>query len=379
MQLCFGSIPTLIVAFVAGLATSASHAETVYTGDKIQGVHVISRLDVNDLAPGKKYQFLFEGVSMATGQRWYVPVMVAKGSKSGKRVLLVAGVHGDELSPVDVVQRSFAALNPATLSGTVLAVLDLSRPAKEMVQRKWPTPNHGGSLVDMNHVWPGNGSGNAPQRQAWLIWNRLFRGNVEVALDFHTAATGGDFTLFIFADFRNAEIETVAKLFPVQQIKNDPGVTGTLETAFVEAGIPAVTVEVGGPRIFDAPKIMASVEGVANVLAYYRVTDPKIGRTSKESNAFFGNKLEEINTSTGGFVELLVKLGQKVKSGQRLAIQRNSFGEVVAEYTTSDDGEVAVLGTDALREPGSLLMEILSTSSAPECAKGGCPYLGEHH
>ena len=120
------------------------------------------------------------------------------------------------------------------------------------------------------------------------------------------------------------------------------GVTGTLETAFVQAGIPAVTVEVGGARIFDVPKIMASVEGVANVLAYYRVTDPKIGCTSQDSNAFFGDKLEEINTSTGGFVELLVKLGQKVKSGQKLAIQRNSFGEVVAEYTTSVDGQVAV-------------------------------------
>jgi predicted deacylase len=39
-----------------------------------------------------------------------------------------------------------------------------------------------------------------------------------------------------------------AELFPIEQIKNDPGQSGTLETAFIEAGIPAITVEVGGPR-----------------------------------------------------------------------------------------------------------------------------------
>ena len=125
------------------------------------------------------------------------------------------------------------------------------------IQRKWPTPWLGGSLVDLNRVWPGSESGNIAERQAGLVWNRLFKNNIETVLDFHTAATGSDFTLFIFADFRRPEIRQLAELFPVAQIKNDPGLSGTLETAFVEAGIPAVTVEVGGPRSFDPPKIAA--------------------------------------------------------------------------------------------------------------------------
>jgi predicted deacylase len=37
---------------------------------------------------------------------------------------------------------------------------------------------------------------------------------------------------------------------------------------------------------------------------------------------------------------LLVKLDDKVKAGQNMAIQRNTFGEVVAEYTTEVAGEV---------------------------------------
>lgn len=366
-----------ILGVLAGI--SEAQAETVYTGDTIQGVRVVSRLDVNDLESGKKHRFLFQGIQMATGQHWYVPVMVAKGVNPGKKIMLGAGVHGDELSPADVVQRAFAELDPARMSGTVLAVLDMGRPAKEFVQRKWPTPISGGSLIDMNRVWPGNDTRDLTYRHAYLIWNNLFKNNIDIAVDFHTAATGADFAFFIFADLRIPEIRQLAELFPVQQIKDDPGLEGTLETAFVKAGIPALTVEVGPPRMFDRPKIQASLEGMRNVLVHYGVTPGKVGRTAKDSQAFFGNDLEIIRSSTGGFVELLVKLGDKVTSGQKLAIQRNSFGDVLEEFTSKVDGEVAVLGTDALREPGARLMEILVNRKDQKCADGGCPYVGEDY
>jgi predicted deacylase len=375
---CAGSgLAALALTFT--IMTGNAYGETVYTGDTIGGIKVISRLDMSDLEAGKKHRFLFQGIQMATGQHWYVPVMVAKGAKPGKKILIGAGVHGDELSPLDVAQRAFAELDPASMSGTVLAVLDMSRPAKEFVQRKWPTPISGGSLIDMNRVWPGNDTRDITYRHAHLIWNNLFKGNVEAALDFHTAATGADFAFFIFADLRNPEVRQLAELFPVQQIKDDPGLEGTLETAFVKAGIPAITVEVGGPRIFDAPKIHGSVEGVRNVLLHYGMTAGKMGRTAKDSQAFFGNDLEVIRSSTGGFVELLVKLGDKVKIGQKLAIQRNSFGDTLEVFTSGVDGEVAILGTDALREPGARLMEILVNRTDQKCANGGCPYAGEDY
>ena len=105
-------------------------------------------------------------------------------------------------------------------------------------------------------MWPGNEIGkDAPTRHAGILWNNMFKNNVDVALDYHTSSTGGDFTMFISADFRNPAIEQIARLFPSEQIKNDAGEEGLLEMAFVQAGIPAITVEIGGPRIFDLSKI----------------------------------------------------------------------------------------------------------------------------
>jgi predicted deacylase len=65
-------------------------------------------------------------------------------------------------------------------------------------------------------------------------------------------------------------------------------------------------------------------------------------------------------TTQGGFIELLVKLEDDVAVGQRLSIQRNAFGEVMAEYTSPVSGRVGGLRSDATSEPGNVLVFILA-------------------
>jgi predicted deacylase len=84
-----------------------------------------------------------------------------------------------------------------------------------------------------------------------------------------------------------------------------------------------------------------------------------MGRTGRDTDIFVANSVHVILSTSGGFVELLVNLNDKVEVGQKVAIQRNTFGEVVAEYTSEVTGEVAVRRTDATAEPGTLLLAIL--------------------
>ncbi|MGK7897785.1 MAG: succinylglutamate desuccinylase/aspartoacylase family protein [Xenococcus sp. (in: cyanobacteria)] len=337
---------------------------TSYTGDIIQGISVINKLDISDLEPGKKHRFFFQGVEMGTGQHWYVPIVVAKGIRDGKKILMTAGIHGDELSSVKAVQLIMEQLDPQQMSGNAIAVYDLSRPAREYMQRDWPNAEQGYSLINFNRVWPGNETGkDAPTRHAGMLWNHLFKDNVDVALDYHTASTGGEFTMFLFADLRNPEIEQIARLFPCEQIKNDPGEEGSLETAFIQAGIPAITIEIGGARIFDLSKIPIAVTGSINVLKHYQIIEGAIDYTSKEAKTFFGDEFETIRSTTGGYLDLLVELRDIVKPGQKVALQRNAFGDIVAEYEASVTGQVAAIARDALSEPGSRIVQILYKKS----------------
>ena len=344
----------------AGAQPATASGGTVYTGDIIGGKKVISALNIDDLEPGTKQRFFFQGVQTATGQRWHVSTIVAKGARPGKRVALVSGVHGDEISTVRTIQIVMDQLDPTAMSGAVLAVLDVSRPAMEGMQRRWPNSGRGIDLVDMNREWPGNENGpTAVSRHAAMLFNKLLKPNADYAMDFHTSTTGVDLTAFHIARMDLPEVRAMAELFPIDQIFDNPAYPGVLANAFIDAGIPAFTPEIGAPRMLDRRMITLFVEGTMNVLKHHGIISGPIGRTGKDTGIFIGNSAHAVVATSGGFVELLVKLKDKVEAGQKLAVQRNAFGEVVAEYTSGVSGEITACRTDATSEPGNMLVSVL--------------------
>src|SRR5215471_17250338 len=340
---------------------------TIYTGDLIDGKKVISSLNIDDLEPSNKHLFYFQGVQTTTGHNWHVSTIVAKGMKPGKRVALISGVHGDEISPVRTIQTVIERLNPAEMSGAVLVVLDVSRPAMEGMARRWPNSGRGIDLIDLNREWPGNENGlSAPSRHAGMLFNRLLKPNADYAIDFHTSTTGIDMTALHIARMDLPEVRAMAELFPIDQIFDNLAYPGILASAFIDAGIPALTPEIGAARILDRSMILLFVEGTMNVLKHHGIIAGPMGRTGKDTGIFIGNSAHAVLATNGGFVELLVKPNDKVEAGQRVAVQRNTFGEVVAEYISGVTGEVTACRTDATSEPGNMLVAVLYSRAPPD-------------
>ena len=79
-----------------------------------------------------------------------------------------------------------------------------------------------------------------------------------------------------------------------------------------------------------------------------------------------------VRGAAGGFLTLLVKLNDAVTKGQRVAVQRNSFGDVVHEYLAPADGRVAIIGSDAASERGSEILTLLVNRT--DCGTKSCDY-----
>ncbi len=342
------------------ITAAASGSGTIYTGDVMEGKKVVSRLDVADLEHGKKHLLYFQGVQTAGCQHLYVSVVVAKGIRSGKRFTLTSGVHGDEMSSIRTVQTVMDQLDPAQMSGTVMAVLDVARPAVESMQRRWANSGRGADLIDMNREWPGDENGaSATSRHAGLLFNRLLRPNSDLAIDFHTGTTGLEIAAFSIGDRSLPDVKTMMDLYPIGQMWDNAAYPGVLHNAFVDVGIPCFTPEIGAARILNREMTALFVEGTLNVLKHYGVIGGPIGRTASDAGAFIGNSALPIIATQGGLVEFLVKLDDEVKAGQKIAVQRNMFGEVVAEYSTGVDGKLAAYRSDATSDPGNVLAFIL--------------------
>jgi uncharacterized protein len=359
-----GAAVTLAAAGEARAETPRSlRGGTVFTGDVIDGKPIVSHLNTDDLEPGKKHFLYFRGVERPSGQHWHVSVVVAKGASAGKRITLTSGVHGDEMSSIHTVQTVMTQLEPAKMSGTVLAALDIAGPALESMQRRWPGWGRGAELTDLNREWPGNSNGpSTAGRHAALVFDHLLRPNSDLAIDFHTGTTGLDAGAFNIGDRSISEVRTMMDLFPIGMIWDDPVDPGVLHNALVDIGIPCFTPEIGAARSLDLPKIALFVEGTMNVLKHYGVVPGKIGRTAKDAGVFIGDSALPVVANAGGYVEPLVQIDDMVTPGQTLAVQRNAFGEVMSDYVSAVEGKVAAIRSDATAEPGNVLMFILYNS-----------------
>jgi predicted deacylase len=156
------------------------------------------------------------------------------------------------------------------------------------------------------------------------------------------------------------EVKTMMMLYPVAAIWNNAAYPGVLHNAYIDAGIPCFTPEVGVARRLDLTAIPIFVEGTMNVFKHYGVIPGAIGRTAADTDVYIGRNAMPVLTTQGGFIELLVKLEDDVTVGQMLAIQRNAFGEVMTEYTSPVNGRIGGLRSDATSEPGNVLVFILA-------------------
>lgn len=340
-----------------------SQAATERVGS-LDGVPVIDRLDVADLPAGQVERFWFRAGDSALAQPWLVPVIVVKGARPGPKLLVTAGIHGDELNGIDVVHR-LAAIDPAVLAGTLVMVPGLNTPGLLQGTREF-TPNDSRGSANLNREMPGEDGGNGVANYAGRLWSRLMRPNADEAVDLHTQSRGTAYVMYAFASSPRAR--AMAELMAPDIIKLDPGEKGTVENEMVRAGVPAITLELGKPEVFDAGMIDRAVAGITNLMREKGMLAGTI--VARSSATFTGNRQEPVRAPRAGFAHLLAPLGSDVVKGQVIATMSDAFGRETDRIVAPVSGRISTSFTDPRRERGGMIVRIIYMSDDPKCAAG---------
>lgn len=362
------AIAACIVLSTSALFTSVM-AQTVYTGDKVDGAAVIDKLDVADLPSGQVTKLYFRVTDTSIGQGWYVPVIVVKGAKPGPRLLITAGIHGDELNGISVLQHLAQSIDPKILSGTLVAVPGLNTPGLLHSTRGFTADEIGTNGDNLNRAMPGNTEGGPASRYAGRLWHQLFIGNADFAIDLHTQSRGGAYPGYVFA--QTGAARQIADFLRPDVIGMDAGVEGTVENMLNPAGIPAVTYELGAPETFDDAVISRATRGIRNVMIGKGMLEGKPDLS--DPAPFVGNVVTDIDSPRGGWTTVKVKLKDDVKKGDVVATVSNPFGETIAAVTAPSDGHVLSIATDPRTEPGDMVVRLIAWSDQGVCAQTGCP------
>ena len=309
-----------------------------------------------EIAPGSASRLswsateLFEGVPVST------PVLVVNGAQPGPTLCLTAAVHGDELNGVEMVRRVMHDISPDKLSGSIIGVPIVNVQGFRRGSRYLPDRR------DLNRYFPGNPKGSAAARIAYSFFTNIV-AHCDALIDLHTGSFERANLPQIRADLRNPDVVTLTQGFGAMVILHSTPAVGTLRHAATQAGIPAVTLEAGGPSQLELTEVKHGVKGIESLISsigmmrkrrLWRDPEPVYYRSSW------------VRADSGGILLSDVSLGSTVREGDLLGTITDPMNNASNELRSPYSGRIIGMARNQVVMPGFAAFHVgIATLEAP--------------
>ena len=312
-------------------------------------VKIITNLDIVKAPAGHISRYWLQIVTDGMGVPVTTPILIAKGNTEGKVIGVTAAVHGNELNGTSVIQKLFKEIDVATLKGTIVGVPIVNVPSYLRKKRRFLDG------VDINHIMPGKEFGTVSEVYAWRIFNKIIK-HFDYLVDLHTASNGRINSYYVRADMSDEVVRKMALLQNAQIIVHNPPNDGTLRGASAEMNIPAITMEVGNPNLFQKGMIRDGLTGIHNLLSFLGITDSEQEEESDET--IICKRSYWMYTDTGGLLTVLPNVTDIVQKDQVIATMKNVFGDTIKEYTAPETGVVIGKSVSPVNQAGGRILHL---------------------
>lgn len=325
----------------------------------------ITAFDPSDFHPGTKTSFSLpvNGVPDQT-EAVHIPGVLIAGSRPGRKVVVAAGVHGDEYEGIAALHNLAGELDPQAVSGTVL-LLPVCNPAAFRAGSR-ETPDDGKNLA---RVFPGRRDGSVTERMAFNIFTQLVLP-FEAVLDLHGGGTRMlHAPIACFYDFPGeageASLRAAASLaFP--RLWSVPLRDGVLTYEAGKRGLVAVGVEFGGGGRCLAEDAAFYRKAVKSFLAYWDILPATTASIPLPERYYTGDWLV---SPESGFFRIAVDMDEEVEPGSLLGTIHDVWGTVLAEVRSPHAGVVLGYRSAPPVLAGEILMFILQEKNICDLRK----------
>lgn len=312
-------------------------------------INKVDELEIDSLEKGKTHQMWLHLIDGPMADSLPIPVIIARGKTAGKTMGITAAVHGNEINGIPVIQKLMREIDATKLTGNIVAVPVVNLPSFIRKKRRFV------DNVDLNHIMPGNKKGNASGVYAYRFFDKIIK-NIDYLLDLHTASFGRINSYYIRADMRHGLTAKLAKLQNAQIIVHNPPADGTLRGAASALKIPSITLEVGNPNTFQKGVVRSSLTGIYNALIHLNMWDDVIDRT--ESPAVLCSNSYWIYTDKGGILSVIPQTAEIVEKGQKIAVLKDIFGNLVKEFYSPEKGIVIGKSVSPVNQSGGRILHL---------------------
>ncbi|GGA91206.1 succinylglutamate desuccinylase/aspartoacylase family protein [Ornithinibacillus halotolerans] len=294
----------------------------------------MNKIGTAQILPGEKTEGYIQFGSDIDGSPFQIPVLIATGKEDGPVVWVQGCIHGDEFGGAASIIRFFQELNVDSLKGTFIGVPVVNLPSYK--DRSRISPLDGANL---NRVFPGDPNGTYSLRLAdkiqELIINHadylfdLHSGGIALYCPFFTICKGGDSEAAKKSRWLSERMGT--KIVWVTDSTNS--VNGTVTDYVMNAGIPTVTVEVGGGVVTEEHEELFKTS-IKNGMKALEMLD---GDPVEFDEYEVYTKGDFIFSPAGGLFVPACEAGSKLNKGDLIGTIINLHGEVLEEIRCKED------------------------------------------
>lgn len=277
--------------------------------------------------------------TLASGHQLAITVHTLRGGQEGPRMVLFGGIHGDEPLGSETVRRVLETVDPAELSGTIVAVPVANPYAHQALTRNTPLDG-----ININRIFPGNASGSVTEQVAATLCGIL--EGADYFIDFHS---GGNFATVEYAYIHDAGAE-MSRAYGCSLLYHGDPYGGSATGWALEQGIRCMVSELGGGGQRIDEYLAKGIDGTMNVLRTVgmlpgEATPPPAGQVVVETLTVLHPTVGGVMLSDFG----VDRIGERIPKG-------TVIGRVVSPYTFEElqvitapyEPSILVLGRESL-------------------------------
>jgi len=303
------------------------------------------------VAPGEEKLLHISIDRLPTGTLIDIPVYVFNAKKSGPTILLQAGLHGDEINGIEILRRMLQEKQFKLKKGAVIVVPLLNVFGFIHFSRDVPDGK------DVNRSFPGSTKGSLASRIAYHYTKEILP-QITIGVDLHT----GGSQRHNFPQVRYTEEDemsrALAKIFDAPFMFSSRLIFGSFRKASAKNGIATIVYEAGESMRFDDFSIAAGIQGIRNILLYFKMIAKTKAENLEEDTSIHLSQRKWLRAPTAGMFIPKVVNGSSIEKKQVLGIVTDTYANYKREIKAPYDGYLFCVNHQAVVNQGDALFHI---------------------
>lgn len=284
---------------------------------------------------------------LISGTEIDVPIVVYRGKTDGPVLMLMAGLHGDEINSIDVVRKIIDQKINHVESGTVICIPILNVFGFINFSREVPDGK------DVNRSFPGSLKGSLASQIAFHLTDKVL-SHCDYIIDYHTGGKSRYNIPQIRTTIDIQSCKQLAEAFNAPFTLHSGLIKKSLRESAINQGKTIIVFEGGESLRFNKNATDVAIKGTKNILNFLKMKS--YNETQLESKLYLKKKW--IRAPIAGFFHPTILAGEKVKIKQDLGSICGPFADFKETCLSPKSGHVISLNRNPMVNRGDAIIQI---------------------